>query len=185
MKRLYIEGSANTANGNLRVAFSKLLEKELKGNMPRIVMGDSKYHTIESFFTESTDSKEERFLLIDSDEPTPNKYQICDKYNKTHKSKQNIDSSINNTFLMIQEAEAWLLSQPEVLVQAGIDMSKFNCLNVESIKDPSDKLSDLYKKSGKTYNKVREFAKIFPKLDTKKLKQTCSEFKALIDALNK
>ena len=83
---------------------------------------------------------------------------------------------------MIQEAEAWLLSQPEVLVeQAGIDMSKFNCLKVETIKNPSDKLADLYKKSGKTYNKVRDFAKIFPKLDTKKLKQTCSEFKALID----
>ena len=49
MKRLYIEGSANTANGNLRIAFSKLLEKELKGNMPRIVMGDSKSHTIEKY----------------------------------------------------------------------------------------------------------------------------------------
>ena len=148
-------------------------------------MGDSKNHTIESFFTESIDSKEERFLLIDSDEPTPNKQQICNKYNRTYKSKQKIDSSINNTFLMIQEAEAWLLSQPEVLVeQAGIDMTKFNCLNVETIKNPSDKLADLYKKSGKTYNKVRDFAKIFPKLDIAKLKQTSSEFKALIDALN-
>ncbi len=59
---------------------------------------------------------------------------------------------------MIQEAEAWLLSQPEVLVQAEIDMSKFNCSNVETIEDPSEKLADLYKKSGKTYNKVRNFA---------------------------
>lgn len=184
MKRLYIEGSANTANGNLRMAFAKLLSKELKGNMPRIVMGDSKNHTIDSFFTESIDSKEERFLLVDSDEPKPNKQHICDKYNQKYKAKQNIDSSINNTFLMIQEAEAWLLSQPEVLVQAGIDMSKFNSQNVESIKDPSEKLADLYKKSGKTYNKVRDFAIVFPKLDTTKLKQTCPEFLALINALN-
>lgn len=184
MKKLYIEGTSNTVNGNLREAFSKLLEKELKGKMPRIIMGESKNHTIDSFFTEFMNPKEERFLLVDSDEPTPNKQQICDDNNLNFKDKRQIDSTPTNTFLMIQEAEAWLLSQPEVLVQAGIDMSKFNCLNVESIKDPSEKLADLYKKSGKTYNKVRDFAIVFPKLDTTKLKQTCPEFLALINALN-
>lgn len=39
MKTLYIEGT-ETDNGNLRKAFSILLEKELSGNMPRIIMGD-------------------------------------------------------------------------------------------------------------------------------------------------
>ena len=45
--------------------------------------------------------------------------------------------------------------------KAGIDMSKFNCQNVETIHKPCEKLAELYKKSGKTYTKVNEFAKIF------------------------
>lgn len=183
MKTLYIEGSAETDNGNLRAAFSKLLEKELKGKMPQIIMGGGKNQTIDKFHSTPLKPKEDRFLLFDSDMASPDKKVICDEFN-TAKPNLKIAATPTNTFLMIQEAEAWLLSQPEVLERAGIDMSKFNTQNVESIHKPSEKLADLYKKSDKTYTKVCEFAKVFPKLDTTKLKQTCPEFLALINALN-
>ena len=49
MKTLYIEGSADTDNGNLRRAFAMLLEKELANKMPRIIMGDGKNQTIDKF----------------------------------------------------------------------------------------------------------------------------------------
>ena len=184
MKTLYIEGSPDTDNGNLRMAFSKLLSQELSGKMPQIIMGGGKNQTIDNFHSKPLKPNEERFLLFDSDAPSPNKQIICDEFNNA-KTNRKISATTDNTFLMIQEVEAWILSQPDVLTAAGIDMSKFNCQNVETIHKPCEKLADLYKKSGKTYTKVNEFAKIFPKLDTKKLKQTCSEFKALIDALNK
>ena len=182
MKTLFIEGSPSTDNGNLRMAFAKLLAKELGGKMPQIIMGGGKNQTIDIFHSKPLKPNEERFLLFDSDAPSPNKQLICDKFNND-KTNRKISATPENTFLMIQEAEAWILSQPEVLTAAGVDMSKFNCQTVETIRKPCEKLAELYKKSGKTYTKVNEFAKIFPKLDTTKLKQTCSEFKALIDAL--
>lgn len=39
MKTLYIEGTSETDNGNLRKPFH-FFWKELSGNMPRIMMGD-------------------------------------------------------------------------------------------------------------------------------------------------
>lgn len=182
MKTLFIEGSSGTDNGDVRKAFRLLLEKELQGNMPRIFMCDGQKHTIDTFFSSPMQKDEQRFMLFDSDMPSPDKQAICAASNKSFK-KRLISATPENTFLMIQEAEAWILSQPDVLTAAGVDMSKFNCQNVETIHKPCEKLAELYKKSGKTYTKVNEFAKIFPKLDTTKLKQTCSEFKALIEAL--
>ena len=184
MKTLFIEGSSDTDNGNLREAFSKLLSKELKGKMPKIIMGGGKNQTVDKFHSTFRKQNDEFILMFDSDMQNPDKQAICNDFNSKKPNRKN-DCTTDNTFLMIQEVEAWILSQPEVLESAGIDMSKFNCTNVESIRKPCEKLAELYKKSGKTYTKVNEFAKIFPKLDTSKLKQTSSEFKALIDALNK
>jgi len=184
MKTLYIEGSAETDNGNLREAFSKLLAKELKGKMPQIIMGGGKNQTIDKFHSTPLKSKEERFLLFDSDCSLPDKKTICGGFNR-EKPNRKISATVENTFLMIQEVEAWILSQPDVLTNAGIDMSKFDCSNTETISKPCEKLADLYKKSGKVYTKVCEFVKVFPKLNTSKLKQACPEFCALIDALNK
>lgn len=147
-------------------------------------MGDGKSQTIDKFHSTPVQNGEKRFLLFDSDEESPDKTAVCATKNDA-KNNRLISATTDNTFLMIQEVEAWILSQPDVLTAAGIDMSKFNCQNVETIHKPCEKLAELYKKSGKTYTKVNEFAKIFPKLDTTKLKQTSSEFKALIDALNK
>lgn len=183
MKTLYIEGSADTDNGNLRKAFALFLEKELKNKMPRIIMGDGKDQTIDKFHSTPIKPSEKRFLLFDSDLPSPNKEIICDTYNK-RKINRKIDANTKNTFLMIQEVEAWILSQPNILKSAGIDVSKFHTVNVEAINKPSEKLADLYKNSHKTYTKVCEFVRIFPKLDSEQLKKNCSEYKALIDALN-
>lgn len=49
MKTLYIEGT-ETDNGNLRKAFSLLLEKELSGNMPRIMIDGLKQKTAKKLF---------------------------------------------------------------------------------------------------------------------------------------
>lgn len=184
MTTLYIEGTSETDNGNLRKAFSLLLEKELLGNMPRIIMGDGKNQTIDKFHSTPLKPGENRFLLFDSDEASPDKQAVCDNFNAAKLNRQ-IDATVSNTFLMIQEVEAWILSQPDILSVAGVDMSRFNIRNVEAISKPSEKLKELYTKSNKTYTKVREFVKIFPKLDSARLKQSCREYNALIDALSK
>ena len=83
---------------------------------------------------------------------------------------------------MVQEVEAWILSQPEALkerkVTKGLPLS-----NIESIKKPSERLAEIYEKNGKRYNKTREFSAVFKYIDSKKLKEFSSEYKALIDKL--
>lgn len=184
MKTIYIEGSSETDNGNLRKAFSCLFEKELSGNMPRIIMGDGKDQTIDKFHSTPVKPGERRFLLFDSDKAMPNKQLICQEYNDA-KPNRKVDATADNTFLMIQEVEAWILSQPDVLSAAGIDMSKFKIPDVETISKPSEKLKELYKHSNKVYTKVSEFVKIFPQLDSSRLKSSCPEYKSLIMALSR
>lgn len=183
-KVIYIEGTSETDNGSLRKAFSELLRKELAGDMPKIIMGDGKNQTIDKFHSTPTEKEEKRFLLFDSDEANPNKSSICKTINDS-KSNRKIDATLDNTFLMIQEVEAWILSQPEILSQRGLNVSKLNITDVETVSKPSEMLSDLYRKNQLAYTKVREFVKVFPLLDTSKLKEDCPEFKALIEALAK
>ena len=156
MKTLFIEGSSGTDNGDVRKAFRLLLEKELQGNMPRIFMCDGQKHTIDTFFSSPMQKDEQRFMLFDSDMPSPDKQAICAASNKSFKKTSHF-----------RHARKHLPDDSRS----------------RAIHKPCEKLAELYKKSGKTYTKVNEFAKIFPKLDTTKLKQTCSEFKALIEAL--
>ena len=57
MKRIYIEGENNSG---IRMAFSKLFEQELKGNMPQIILGDGINKTIDKFRTSPLIKGEER-----------------------------------------------------------------------------------------------------------------------------
>ena len=57
MKRIYIEGEKNSS---LRMAFSKLFEQELKGNMPQIILGEGINQTVDKFRTSPLVKDEER-----------------------------------------------------------------------------------------------------------------------------
>ena len=84
---------------------------------------------------------------------------------------------------MIQEVEAWILSQPNVLQKLGIKIKASSYPNVEEVNKPSEELGKLYKKVGKTYTKVKEFVKVFPLLDSATLRKSCPEYNNLINAL--
>ena len=182
-KVIYIEGSSDVENGNLRVAFAKLLEKELKGNMPKIVMGNGKDQTIDKFYSTPLKINEFRFLLIDSDFFIIEKKSLCTQFNDK-KEKRLIDCTENNTYFMVQESEAWILSQPGILNNYNIKTHHLPVKNVMEITKPSEKLAELYQLSGMTYHKVRDFCKIFPEIDTPKLKVYFPEFNELIKTLS-
>lgn len=183
MKKIYIEGENNPA---LRLAFSKLLEQEVKGKMPRIVLGNGISQTIDKFRTFPLEEGEERYLLIDSDEPLVDKVQLLSKVNEEKCNGKNIiiDARLDNTFFMVQEVEAWILSQPAALHKCGI-VKGLPLSNIEQIQKPSEKLYVIYELNGKTYHKVKELSKVFAHLDSKQLKATCSEYHALIEAISK
>lgn len=183
-KIIYIEGTQDLDNGDLRLAFAKLFEKELKGRMPRIVMGNGKGQTVDKFQSTPLSNGETRYLLVDSDAPVESKDDVCQHYNDQKPNRKQSCISIN-TYLMIQEAEAWILSQPDVLKRFKINVNKIPKRNVMEISDPSDLMATLYKDSGKEYHKVRDFSRIFPELDTKALKECFPEFNSLIETLGK
>ena len=185
LKTLYVEGTQDLDNGNLRKAFSSLLEKELLGEMPKIIMGDGIRQTVDKFMTKPMAPNEQRYLLIDSDEYlTPeSRTTLISGYNESAKTNRVISLDENNTFFMVQEAEAWILSQPEVLKDFKVSTASLPKRNVMEISKPSEELSRLYRKSNKEYHKVSEFSKLFPKLDTSKLIDYFSEFDRLIKTL--
>lgn len=108
---LYIEGTTSHDNGDLRKAFSKFLAKELNGRMPKIVMGDGKTQTIDKFYATPLKDGESRFLLVDSDKQLPAVDERTE-YTSFNKKRSNrlVDCTTENTFFMVQEAEAWILS---------------------------------------------------------------------------
>ena len=98
-KVIYIEGTSETDNGSLRNAFSRLLEKELKGKMPQVIMGDGIEQTIDKFLTKPLAPNEHRFLLIDSDQPLVNdaKLTIVSRIQAREVNKK-IEATIGNVF---------------------------------------------------------------------------------------
>lgn len=183
-KVLYIEGTPEQENGDLRKAFNLLLSKELKGTMPRIVMGNGKRQTIDKFQMAPLQKGETRFLLLDSDCSLP-KIESRKEYQKFNDScpKRLIDSSPDNTFFMIQEVETWILSQPDALISMGLKRVNIPGGNITDIANPSDLLARIYKENGKEYHKVRDFVKVFPRLNTQALKVRFPDFESLITAL--
>lgn len=183
-KVIYIEGTSETDNGSLRNAFSRLLEKELKGKMPQVIMGDGKEQTIDKFLTKPMANNERRLLLIDSDQPlTADTKQRLVKDISNRDVNKNLFATTANVFFMVQEAEAWILSQPDVLKSVGLKKSFAPKCHASEISKPSLVLSDIDRKSGKQYHKVCEFVKVFPLLDTLQLKKDFEEFYSLIDAM--
>lgn len=183
-KVLYVEGTSDLDNGSLRKAFSDLLKKELKGKMPQIIMGDGISQTIDKFMSKPLLANEHRYLLIDSDQTFTEdvRISIMKKFNDGKPNKKK-SMEKENTFFMVQEAEAWILSQPEILEKAQIDTSSLPKRNVMEITKPSEELARLYKLSMKEYHKVIDFVKVFPGLDSKKLRDYFEEYNRLILAL--
>jgi glycogen synthase len=98
---LYVEGTTDDTNGDLRQGFENLLKKELAGKMPSIKLGDGITQTIDKF----KNTGGVKFLLID-----------LDGVNETKEKRlKNYDLPTEKTFFMVQAMEAWFLSQPEML----------------------------------------------------------------------
>ncbi len=183
-KVLYVEGTSELDNGSLRKAFSSLLEKELKGRMPQVIMGDGISQTVDKFMSKPLSTNERRYLLIDSDQLLTEEVRngIMTRYNDAKPNRKKTMEK-NNTFFMVQEAEAWILSQPDVLEHAKISTDSLSKRNVMEIVKPSEELARLYKLNMKEYHKVIDFVKIFPKLDSNKLKEYFDEYNRLIITL--
>ncbi len=94
---LFIEGTSDDSNGDLRQGFERLLKRDLAGKMPRIFFGNGQKQTIDEYKNTDVKLGDHRFLLID-----------LDGEDRDNLLKINALSS-GFVFFMVQEMEAWFL----------------------------------------------------------------------------
>ena len=167
---LFIEGTTDDTNGDLRQGFENLLKKELAGKMPTIKLGNGNRQTVDKFLN----TEGSKFILIDLDSDTKDARLEAFKLPKAQ------------TFFMVQAMEAWFLSQPDILTDFYKKELKIPKKHASEISKPDVELKKLTKDlPKKEYHKVRHAVELLSKLDVQKLKDTFPDFKALIEALKK
>jgi hypothetical protein len=171
MITLFMEGSSNDKNGNLRQGFGKLFEQKLKGKMPKIILGDDKHSTIRKFNADKLSEK--KLILIDLD--------ASEEDRDSELTKLGLDKA--HAFFMIQELEAWFISQSEILDSYySTDIkSKIQTKDPKAISNPSDLLIQLTKKTKKgEYHKVKHATDLLKKLNLGNLERDFDDVKNLI-----
>lgn len=172
-KYLFIEGAKSTNNGNLREGFGKLFAKKIIGKMPTISMGEGKKQTIDKF-KNSVNSK----ILCDLDGPE-NKIDNDLQENGILKDKESV-------FYMIQEMEAWFISQPEILdIFYNSPVSKkLPKKPAAHFNEPDKVLQRITKNTVKgVYHKIHHGSQLLSLLDPDKLSNDFPDFKKLIEKL--
>lgn len=171
---LFIEDEKDTSNGDLREGFRKLLEQKVRGNMPRISMGQGKRQTIDKFL-HTADAK----LLCDLDNTS--EHIECDLL------EYGLKNNRDQVFYMIQEMEAWILSQPDILDNFYHEEISRRIPKKQPmlISEPDKELQNITRNSRKgKYHKVRHGAQLLQLLDAGQLYAEFEDFKRLIDDLN-
>lgn len=107
---IFVEGSRNTDNGDLRNGFGRLLRQANLGRMPLIVMCDDMHGAIRKFQQETaktTSAFRRVLLLVDLDGPSVSRAAWLAAHGLTLYE--------GRIFFMVQKMEAWFLAQPAML----------------------------------------------------------------------
>jgi Domain of unknown function (DUF4276) len=169
---LFVEGTSDDTNGDLRQGFASLLERELIGKMPSIKLGDGIHQTIAKF----TKAEGVKFLLIDLDNASETKKERL----------KELKLPESQTFFMVQAMEAWFLSQPDMLNEFYKKDLKIASRPAQDISKPDKELKRLTRNTDKKeYHKVRHAVELLGKLDANKLQEDFSDVKNLLDILKK
>jgi hypothetical protein len=174
--KVFIEGSTDDTNGNLRIAFSELFKKLLAGNMPRIVMGNDTRQTLDKFINEK--GADRKYALIDLDKPESEKEKVIEELA--------IKNYRDNVFFMIQEMEAWFISQPNILDDFySTEISKKIPKKLATeIAHPDEELQKWTKDTKEKYHKIKHGVELLQKLDARKLCEDFEDFEQLIKKLS-
>lgn len=175
---LYIEGTTDDTNGDLRQGFYSLLLQKLDGKMPRIRMAEGKSQAISKF--KKPLPNDNPLLVIDLDKE--------ESYKENLLKEENLENRSLSVIFMVQEMEAWFLSQPSIL--DDFYKSKISLKIKRSpaeIKDPSDELLRLTKNLSKKehYHKVKHGVELLKLLNLSDLMNDFIDVKNLIDLLLK
>jgi len=175
--KLFIEGSSDKSNGDLRQGFRKLLEPLLPGVRFQIIMGGGKSRAIQKF---KKAKENDCLLLIDLDAPYTEKHQDLQAHS--------LNEQADRVFYMIQEMEAWFISQSTVLdtyYNANI-ARKLPGRPAYDIPEPAKKLEQATSNTQKgKYHKVKDGTALLQLLNGDHLVNEFEELERLIEALSR
>ncbi|HFA48362.1 MAG TPA: DUF4276 family protein, partial [Bacteroidetes bacterium] len=169
---------SDRSNGTLSQGFHKLIKQLLEGNMPRIIMGNGKSQAINKF--KKNKLSDLSYLLIDLDDE--------EKQKETQLTELDLKDQEDIVFFMIQEMEAWFISQPKILDQYYKEKisTKLPKTNPKKIKDPVAILENLTRKTKKgKYHKVRHGTSLLELLNAGDLKSSFEEFNRMVSEISK
>lgn len=206
---IYMEGGTKAdtdagktvgASAAMREGFSKLLHKVLPETAYDLVIKPSGgYRETTILFKNTLGERPDQALLIDLDGAEATRNERI--------AKLDLSTWADQVFFMVQEMEAWFLSQPAIIDQYGIDqnftikkeasVAKHTLLKgkiVQEIEKPSQKLDRIFKehfaiekqKGGKTkkrprsYDKGKDTTDLLAGLDLEQLRQTFTDVNRLI-----
>jgi hypothetical protein len=206
--RIVVEGgviphendSATTINNSekLREAFYKLLSKMVNPEQFNLIIeiGAGELYAANSFKKYANVDKRTS-MLVDLDGP---------RTTKEHKLKYlEIDDFSETVFFMVQEMEAWILSQPDVILKcyqdryirkkANVNFEQTESLlfqiHPEEIKKPADKLKVLLGRyyaemkgnveKKKKYGKLKDAPLLIENLDISRLIDTFDDMESLMN----
>lgn len=168
-----IEGEHTSGDPNLRVGMGELLRKALTKGSIKIKPLGGRSEAIKRFKKQR--GPDIMLLLIDLDGPPSRR--------KSELQKEGLSTYSSDVFFMIQEMEAWFISQSDILIDHwGEDLfQNFRNRNPRQIAKPSKELEKCTKGSKHgTYGKISDGARLLKKLDPQKLKADFTDFKKLI-----
>ena len=178
---LFVEGSANTNNGDLRNGFGKLLAQANRP-MPQIIMANDTAGAVRRFQQEivKADSIFERvLLLVDLDGPEATRGAWLAQHNLLPHREQ--------VFFMVQKMEAWFLAQPAVLHDFYAPRLPHALPRTAPIQVPHPdrvliRCTSGHAKKG-TYHKTRDGARLLSLLSLPTLKNTFTDVARLVATL--
>lgn len=209
---IYLEGGVlpnlndaaqtNSNTSRLREAFSKLLRQVfLEEDYNLEIKPSGGYKSAAKRFKELREKEQETVLLIDLDGP------------KTEKPKRlealDLVEHVKEVFFMIQEMEAWILSQPSKIEQFAqkeqfiikneekrvVDNTLIKGKNIGDIKKPSGRLSTIFeqhfqvikqrrgqksKAKKRSYGKLKDAPSLLELLDLSRLRKSFEDVENLI-----
>jgi hypothetical protein len=177
-KILFIEGTSDRSNGTLSQGFHKLIRQLVdREKMPRIIMGNGKNQAIRKF--KNNRLSDFSYLLIDLDEEEEQK--------EAELKSLNLGQHEDFVFFMVQEMEAWFISQPEILERHYKEKitPKLPKTDPTKIKDPTAVLEKITKDTTKgKYHKVKDGTALLEMLNANRLKSSFKEFGTMVSKIS-
>ncbi len=155
MVTFYIEG-----HKSLREGFSVLLFNLLGNSDFQVIMGRSNLETVKKF-RHHKHAEGTKYLLVDLDMLEARRMERVEEYN--------LKNEILNVFFMIQEMEAWFLSQQSLLNEYYGAILKYPTQRACEIEKPSRVLGNITGAIKSKYEKVIHAIDLLKKIDTNQL----------------